>query len=271
MNNKVVISGATGFIGQHLVKRLEKDGMQVYTIPHEKLKNPTFLKSHFSIFQPSIIFHLSSYGNLIHQQDDAEIIQANVNNLFNLLEASRGIEYTNFINFSTSSVTLPVQTMYSATKLAGEAICNVYAHKYGKSITSVRPYTVIGVGEHSEHLIPTLIRSCLTGEKMRFVSEPTHDFIGVNDFIDAISLIIQNYYLKGEVIDIGTGVKTSNREVLNMVEKVTGKKANILPVESMRSYDTDDWVADNIIIKELGWKQKESLEQIITKMVHEIS
>lgn len=268
MRLKAIVTGSNGFIGKHLVSRLGADGVDILPIERKMFKAPNLLRDIVIAFQPALIFHLSAYGNLIHQTDDIETIQANITNLFNLLLASRDVEYTNFINFSTSSVMLPTKTMYSATKASGEEICKAFASKYQKPITSIRPFTVIGRGEHQEHLIPTLIRSCMLGEKMRFVADPTHDFIGIDDFIDAIRAIIQNYYTSGKIIDIGTGIKTTNQEVLELVEKVTQKKANIIPVKSMRAYDNNNWVANPAIIQSLGWKQKQSLETVIADMVY---
>lgn len=262
---KILLTGSKGFIGTHLKNRLEKD-VELLCVDHIMLKNPGILKGIVMNFQPTIIIHMSAYGNIINQQDDEETIQANYMNLYNLLEASKYVDYEMFVNFSTSSVVLPVETFYSATKAGGERLCKAFASKYGKNIVSVRPYTVIGTGEPKEHLIPTLIRSCLEGTRMNFVGSPVHDFIGVDDFVSALKLIIEDWNLKG-VIDIGTGVKTTNEEILVAVEAVTGKRANITRVDNMRNYDTTEWVADPTIIRKLGWKQTEKIGDIIVKMV----
>ena len=267
IETRILITGGHGFLGSNLIHQLEHDGATHLAITHDVLEDYSMLKPIVDTFKPSAIVHLAAYGNLIHQQEDDKIIQANITNLHNLLKATKDIEYEIFVNVSTSSVNLPVQTMYSATKSAGEKLCQAYATKYQKQIVSIRPYTVIGIGEPEEHLIPTLIRSCLEGEKMRFVGSPVHDFIGVNDFIDAIRLIIQNYNFSG-VVEVGTGIQTSNEQVLSIVEKVTGKKANITRVDNMRSYDTKTWVADPTLIKSLGWEQKETITDIVEKMVY---
>lgn len=266
---RVLITGANGFIGSHLLQRLLEDVVEVRAIPHQILRNFDLLKGVVFEYQPSIIIHLAAYGNLITQQDDDETIQANYINLHNLLKATKDIDYEMFVNFSTSSVSLPVETMYSSTKASGERLCRAYAQKYLKPIVSVRPYTVIGTGEPSIHLIPTLLRSCLTGEKMRFVGEPVHDFIGVDDFVEAIRLIIEQIEIPS-IIEIGTGIKTSNREILQIVEEVVGKKANIIEVRGLRSYDVQGWVADPAIIKSLGWEQRQSIRDIIEEMYGEI-
>lgn len=261
---KILLTGSKGFIGTHLKERFV-DEVELLTVDHIMLKNEAILRGIVMNFQPTVIIHMASYGNIVTQGDDDETIQANYNNLYNLLKAARNSNYELFVNFSSSSTLLPKQTMYSATKLGGEALCQAYATKYNRNIISVQPYTVIGTGEPKEHLIPTLIRSCMTGEKMKFVGKPVHDFISVDDFITALKLVIEQWHLRGAV-PIGTGIKTTNEEILRIVEKVTGKKANIERVDNLRNYDTTEWVADPTLIKSLGWKQEQSLEEVITLM-----
>jgi len=264
--NAVIIG--TGFISSHLVWKLTKDSINTTVFRHGVLNNKQTVKAMADMYKPDLIVNLSAYGNLASQHDEEEMIKANISNIQNLLEGTKHLGYEKLVNFSTSSTLLPHDTYYSATKLAGEKICHAHALKYNKPIVSVLPYTVIGKREPQEHLIPTLIRSCLKGEKMQFVPDPVHDFIGAEDFVEALRLIIQDYHLGGSV-EIGTGVKTSNQEIKNIVEKITGKKANTVEVKSMRGYDTKTWVANPVIIKSLGWKQKETIEDIIKGMVYE--
>ena len=158
--------------------------------------------------------------------------------------------------------------MYSATKAGGERIVSAFVNKYQKPVVSVRPLTVIGKGEQGNHLIPTLIRSCQTEEAMMFVGEPVHDYIGVDDFLDGVMLVLEHAKeLKGKHIDIGTGIKTTNETVKEIVEKVTDRKANIERTHSLRPYDSFDWVANPEVIQFLGWKQKQTVEEIIRGMV----
>jgi nucleoside-diphosphate-sugar epimerase len=264
---RLLLTGANGFIGSHLINRLE-DGVELLKVPHNHLKNINTLKGIVMNFQPTVIVHMASYGNLASQTDDAETIQANFMNLYNLLDASKYSQYEVFINFSTSSVKLSHDTMYSATKAGGERLCRAWASKYNRNIISVEPYTVIGTGEPKEHLIPTLIRSCLSGDSMPFVGSPVHDFVNVEDFISALKLVIEDWHVKG-VVEIGTGIKTSNEEILKIVEKVTGKKANIKRVDNLRSYDNMKWVANPTIIQSLGWKPKFTIKDTIMQMVIE--
>lgn len=261
-----LISGINGFAGRHLADRLLHEGHKVAGIPRDLLLDAGALKEFIEEASPDYIFHLAAYGNSYDHSQDDEIFLSNVFKTYILLSASLEIPYKAFINVSTSSVTLPKMTMYSGTKLAGEALAKTFAGVYKKPIITVRPYSITGIGEQENHLIPTLIRSCLDGEEMPFVPDPMHDFINVADFVNALYMVSQK--IEGyKEIPIGTGYQYANQQVKALVERVTGKKANIKEVDSLRSYDNHRWVADPSVMQSLGWESCHSLEETIKQMV----
>lgn len=250
------ISG-NGFVGKHLNKRLNAT-----LIPHSKLSS--IILEPFERF-----FFLSGYGNLIEHDDGpdgtAKVVKANVTDLCHVLDQAIRHKFKSFVFMSTSSVKLQVQTTYSRTKKAAEEILLAYREKYHVQIIIVRPFSIVGVGEQPTHLIPTLIRSCMTGEKINFVKESRHDFISVDDVVDGILNLSDNQ--AGGIYELGSGKSYSNQEVLEIVEKVTGKKANVNIVSSLRAYDNLNWVSTNFRARSFGWLPKVSLEQSITNMV----
>jgi len=266
---KVAITGWNGFIAQHLDKALRKAEYSVVGIPRSILYDMPGIIRFMDFNKPEFIIHCASYGNNFSQDNDLETIYANIIATINLLEMTRDVPYKGFINFSSSSVGLPYETFYSATKASSERLVRAFVNKYHKPVFSVRPFTVIGSGEQEEHLIPTLIKSCLTGSEMPFVSEPVHDYIDVDDLCSAVLCLMQYAEkLKGQIIDIGTGVSTSNKKVKEIVEKLTRKKANCVEVKSMRPYDSEEWVADPEVLEFLGWVPKHRLENTISEMVN---
>ena len=156
---KFVLTGGNGFIGQHLAEVLEKQGHAVNLLNRDMLSSIHDMTDELKKIAPDYIIHLAAYGNHFNQRDEAETLNANIIKLFKLLKASESIDYKGFINFSTSSVQLDVQTMYSATKAAGEHICKAYAQKYNKPIISVRPASVFGEGEETFRFIPMVVHS----------------------------------------------------------------------------------------------------------------
>jgi len=250
------ITGASGFIGSHLVKALNK----VICIPHKEI-----MKTKLEPFDS--LYFLSTYGNMYFHTDDRKIIQANISDLiYLLLEAD--CDYKSFVYMSTSSVELPVQTMYSRTKKAAEEILLSFIDEYDLPICIIRPFSITGVGEQKEHLIPTLIRACFTGEAVDFVPEPRHDYIDVQDVVSGI-LKLSTAKARG-IFELGNSFPVSNAEVLKLVEETTDRKVNISLVDSIRSYDSDDWYSRNYKLKNLyNWIPCISLRQSIKAMVED--
>ena len=256
-----IITGAGGFLGRYLVKSLTGETL---VVPHEKIQSiklPPFENG----------FFLSTFGNLIEHDDGrestAKVVKANVLDLCYILDQAIQYKFKSFIFISTSSVKLQIQTTYSRTKKAAEEILLAYKEKYRLPILIIRPFSMVGVGEQHQHLIPTLIRSCLKGEKMNFVPNAKHDYIAVEDVVDGILNLSE--HSNGGIYELGSGKSVSNQEVLELVEKVTGKKANITIVPNMRSYDTQQWVSTNFRARSFGWLPKITLEQSIISMVKE--
>ena len=251
---KSYITGANGFVGSHLVKALNEE---VICISHKDIMN-TKLQS-FDTF-----YFLSAYGNMYFHNGDEKILQANINDLIHILLEAKNCGFESFVYISTSSVELEVQTMYSRTKKAAEEILLAFIEKYDLPICIVRPFSITGVGEQKEHLIPTLIRSCFTGELVNFVPEPRHDFIDVEDVVYDI-LQLSTIGSKG-IFRLGNSFPVSNKEVLKLVEEVTGKKANIKIVDSLRPYDNNDWYSKDYISRD-HWTQRTPLRETIKAMV----
>ena len=252
------ITGAGGFVGSHLVKALNRK--PVICIPHKEITK-TKLKPFDSLY------FLSTYGNMHFHTDDRQILQANINDLIHLLLEAKSCGFKSFVYISTSSVELPIQTFYSRTKRVAEEILLAFIEKYNLPICIVRPFSITGVGEQKEKLISTLIRSCLTGEPVSFVPEPTHDFIDVKDVVSGI-LKLSSIRAKG-IFELGNGFSISNKEVLNLVEGITDKKANINIIDNLYPYDNNNWYSKDYKAREYNWTPRKSLEESIIEMVNE--
>ena len=247
MKEKYLLRG-TGFIGSNLRKELP----EYLDLPRDWDFAP----------QADNIFYLASYGNYYDQIGVEEIYKANLTEPIRLLNQLH--DFNSFVYISTSSVLLPTQTFYSASKGAMEELVRVWYGRFKTPVVCVRPSSVTGVGEQPQHLIPKLIRSCLYGESMPFVEEPTHDFIDVFDFVQGLLYVSNNIdRFKGKSVNISFGRSYSNQEVLKLVEEITGKKANIKMVESLRSYDAQNWEVPD----DLPFIPKKTLRQIIREMV----
>lgn len=239
------VTGASGFIGSHLCQKLCGD---------------TFKKHHGSeCFLPARrYFALAAYGNMAHHTDAVTMYYANVDGPSRMAIESRTTGVCeSFIFVSTSSVNLQVQTPYSRTKRAAE---EVLLSLDNLPLCIVRPFSVTGVGEQRSHLIPTLIRSCLYGERMKFDPAPVHDFIDVDDLCSRMIVLADN--CATGVFELGKGIGVTNAEVRELVEDVCGTQANAEIVSGLRAYDNQEWRAETGI-----GEPAKSLRQSIEEMV----
>jgi len=250
------ITGSSGFLGTNLRKKID-----AIPIPHNAITTAQYKPFDYFYF-------LSTYGNMEHHTGSWDIMRANIMDLIYVIEHVKHIDFKSFVFISTSSVKLKRQTMYSRAKKAAEEIMLSYMERYNLPICVIRPYSITGKGEQEQHLIPTLIRSCKDGEQMNFVKEPTHDFIDVEDVVDGIINLSSNG-ARG-IFELGIGESYTNEQVRLLVEKATGKKANVNIVRSLRDYDTDNWVSTNFRSRSFGWSPRLTLGDSIRNMVGDI-
>lgn len=247
------MTGGSGFIGSHIKKYLP----DIECIPHE-LIHTSKIES-FNNF-----YFLSSYGNFTFQTDEKKIIQANILDLIHILGNIDWKEIHSFVYVSSSSVGLEKQTTYSRTKKAAEEILLSYKEKYDAPIIIIRPLSVTGVGDHREHLIPTLIRAAKERNTIPFVSDASHDWIDVDDVVRGM-ILLATEQARG-IFELGTGISTTNKEVKAIVEKYLGP-ISVEELASLRSYDALEWVSKDQRALGYGWKPKKTLEQSIKEMI----
>lgn len=274
---RAVVTGSSGFIGQHLVNRLKQDGFEVFRITHNMLDHFGKLRESMLKINPEYIFHLASYGNMGNQQNDDEIILANIIRTWTLLTATRDIKYNLFVNFSTSSVygynaevmgewcKLRPITMYAATKAGAEYICRAFRKKHQKIIVSIRPFSVYGPGEADFRFIPTVIHNAVFKKPSQIVLG-NHDWIYIDDFIDGVMTITNNYQdLTKRTFNIGTGEMHSNEDVVQEISKYIPVEYDVKP--EYKKYDSKIWVSDSKRLEKLNWRCKTSFEEGIQKTV----
>ena len=259
---KIILTGTSGFIGGSVANHFLHKGEQVRSIPRDMLYDRWDLQKYLEAEQPDVILHFAAYGNHSAQTELGSIVEANIHCTLNLLEASKNVPYSAFVNTSTSSVLLPKQTHYSASKMATEYFCKAFVDQYNKPIVSVRPFSIFGEREAPHRFIPTVIRNAKEGNVFNLVPDACHDWTYIDDFIAGIETVIANIQqLKGQSVNIGTGQQFSNLEVVEKIERIHGTKILYTITRDMRNYDTDKWVAENSLLKLLGWKQKYSLTE----------
>lgn len=295
MAKKFLITGATGFIGSMLLRKLISikedveiilrensntwrinDILKNIQIHYSDLSNLEELKSIIDKIKPTVIYHLATHGAYSYQKDANLIIKTNILGTWNLLQACNETEYELFINTGSSSEygrknfamrendALEPESYYAVSKCAQTLLCSNVAKQENKPIINLRPFSVYGPYEEPKRFIPTLLKSLFLKEEINLVSpEISRDQIFIDDVIEAYLKIDEMKKFQGECFNVGTGIQSSIKEVVETAIKVTKVKIK-LNWDTMvpRSWDTKNWVADISKVRQLlYWKPKISLEE----------
>lgn len=292
---KILISGATGFIGANLARKSLEAGNEVYIISRaasDKWRISDILKilHEFSVdlldyerlesviceIKPEIIFHTAIYGGYPFQKNINKTIQTNFIGTANLIEACSKIGFENFVNTGSSSEygqknapmkerdSLDPDNIYGASKAGATLFCRTKSKFEKLPITTLRLFSPYGYYEESSRLVPSVILSCLKKENPMLSSpESVRDFVFIDDVIDAYFAAAKTPNVVGEIFNIGGGRQSSIKEVVN---KILGlMESDIEPQWGSipeRSNEPKIWQADISKARTiLNWQPKHSLWQ----------
>lgn len=300
-DSRVFITGATGFIGANLAAELIMRGAQVHalvrpdanpwrlravrhqiTLHDGDLRDHSRLHDLVTAIQPEYIFHMVRSLTSSTAEERSTTLHTNVIGLFNLLEACEHLDYLGFVCGASSleygfrprphreTDLLDPAIFYGATKAAGTILCRQYARAKKRPISILRFFSVFGPWESPKRLIPTAIAAALLGHDLPLTQgDFRRDFIFIEDVVQACLMASQTDLPPGEIINIGTGKQTSNRQIVALIEQLCGQKLRVFKGEfAPRETDTGHWVADNRKAKRLlGWHPQHTLETGLEKTI----
>lgn len=293
-NATVLVTGATGFVGSHLARRLVQEGYDVHAI-FRKSSNTwriTDILPRLSIHygditereklmaltkkvKPKNIFHLANigiYGGVEGKIED--VISVNLLGTINLIDACSQIEYNAFVNTGSSSEYGPKnkimneddlaqpQSVYAIAKLAGTNYALKEALLSTRPITTLRLFSPYGPFDEKKRLIPYAINRMIDNREIILQSKKNvRDYIYIDDVIDAyVAAAAYIRLAKGKVINIGNGKQLSVKEVAETLKKVTHSKSKIIwGKQSANRFESSVWKASITRAKQyLHWRPKYS-------------
>lgn len=291
---RTLITGASGFVGANLARRLLRDGHQVHLLLREThqpwrleeisaecqvtlgdITDPDAVKRSMVTARPDWVFHLSAYGAYSSQTGFEKMIATNVIGCANLLDKSIEAGVEAFVNAGSSSeygyqeqaaredFRVEPNSHYAISKASAAHYCQFAARKFGFRATTARLYSIYGPYEEPTRLIPTLLIHALDGDFPPLVSPHTaRDFVYVDDAVDAlIRIVAEEKVVPGAIYNIASGAQTTISEIVGQTRALLDvSKEPVWGGMPARSWDTEVWFGDPAAIRrDLGWVAKTGL------------
>jgi nucleoside-diphosphate-sugar epimerase len=290
---RVLLTGAAGFVGASLSRRLVRDGHAVTAVlrpggsrwrledlgaelstAEVELADPEAVAALLRACRAEWVFHLAAHGAYSWQEDFGQIVESNLVATHNLLTAAAESGCAAFVHAGSSSEYgykdhPPAETervepnsVYAVTKAAATMLCAHVGRERGLRTTTLRLYSVYGPWEEPGRFIPTLIASGLRGGLPPLVSpETSRDFVYVDDVHEAFLRAASSDTPPGAIYNIGSGRQSTVRAIVDLaVEQLQIRQSPEWGTLPQRRWDTKTWVADNTAARqELGWEPATSL------------
>ena len=254
---RVLVTGGTGFLGQHLTRRLVALGAQVTVVPREgpaagrevtlppgvdhrdgDVCHGGQMRHLVADVAPEIIFHLAAVGANEPFVAEERALQVNVYGTLHVLRAARHSKPRRLVVAGTSyeygaGGALDPGNVYAASKVAAWAFCRMYHQAYATPVVVARPFNVYGPGQDPRALIPSAIRAALDGQDFPTTpGEQRRDFIYVDDLIQGFLALALAEGIEGQSLDLGTGVARPVRDVVERVFSLVGALSAVAQPEA---------------------------------------
>jgi NAD dependent epimerase/dehydratase len=262
MSDKVLVTGADGFIGSHLTEALVRAGHSVRAFVQYNSFNswgwldrsPADVRDSLDVFAGDVrdphgvieamrgcdaVLHLAALIAIPYSYHSPDsYVDTNIRGTLNVMQAARTLGVRRVIHTSTSEVygtakQVPIseqhplcgQSPYSASKIAADQIAYSFYASFGLPVLIVRPFNTYGPRQSARAVIPTIITQVLAGAaRVRLgATTPTRDFSFVSDTVGGFLAALNTDAGVGETVNLGTGFEISIGAVADLIARIAGR------------------------------------------------
>ncbi len=263
---KILVTGADGFIGSHLIESLVRGGHDVRAfVLYNSFNSWGWLdtcdpdvKGRFEVFAGDIrdphgvrtamkdceaVLHLAALIAIPYSYHSPDTyVETNVKGTLNVVQAARDLSVAKVVHTSTSEVygtarfvpiteehPLQGQSPYSASKIGADQIAMSFYSSFGTPVTVLRPFNTYGPRQSARAVIPTIITQIASGKRSINLGSlhPTRDFSFVKDTVAGFEAALASEKATGEVINLGSGFEISIGDLSSVIAEKMGAKVEI--------------------------------------------
>lgn len=262
----VVVTGAGGFIGSHLVERLAQEGAAVTAVVRYNSRGdegnlrflPAALRGSLDVRRieltdldavrqvlrgAQVVFNLAAFVGIPYSYaNPQDVILNNVSSTLNLLLIGRENGIERLVQTSTSEVYgsarhIPIpeshpyqpQSPYSASKIATDNIALSFWYSYGLPVAVIRPFNTYGPRQSARAVLPSVICQAVSGGDIKVgETRTTRDFTYVDDTVEGFLQVATSSKTVGEIVNVGSGREVSIGDAIQLIVRLVGKGNRIV-------------------------------------------
>ncbi len=262
---KVLVTGAGGFVGSHLVEALVKKGAKVTAFVHYNSRNDWGMLEDAAkgvldeievvagdlkdadcvretVRDQEVVFHLGALIGIPYSYvNPRDVVDTNINGTLNVLTAALDFQVQKVVHTSTSEIygtaqyvpmdeKHPVnpQSPYAASKLGADHLALSFCRSFNLPVGIIRPFNIFGPRQSARAVIPSIITQALLRKKIRLGSVyPTRDLTFVKDTADGFIDFAECGKTVGEVVNLGSGYEVSIDRVVSLIADAVGKRIQV--------------------------------------------